>query len=175
MDLILNLIVLLLVFVLIILFLKYLKLKDEIERRALSLFEEWRSTELKKEVEEKAKILFSEWKQKEEKNIRRDAIKRSEAVVMGKITEHLVPYFPEFKYNPKDARFVGSPVDFIVFDGLSEDNLKKIVFIEVKTGKKGTLSHREKLIKKCVEDKNIEYELIHHDYNHNNKNSKIKK
>ncbi|WP_292459763.1 Holliday junction resolvase-like protein [Methanothermococcus sp.] len=166
MDLILNLIVLLLVVVLIFLFWKYLKLKEEIELRALKLFDEWKTIELKREVDEKAKILFKEWKQKEEKNIRRDAIKRSEAVVKGKIIENLIPYFPEFKYNPKDARFIGSPVDFVVFDGLSERNLRKIVFVEVKTGKKGTLSNREKLIKKCVENKNIKYELIHHSHSY---------
>ena len=161
MDLI-NLSILVLIIALIYLFWRYLKLKDEIEKRALELFKEWKDIELKKEVDEKANLLFKEWKQKEEKNIRKDAIKRSEAIVRGKITENLIPYFPEFKYNPKDAKFIGSPVDFIVFDGLSGGNLKKIVFIEVKTGKRGILSNREKSIKKCVENKNIEYELIHH-------------
>ena len=162
MNLISNLIVLILLVVLIYLFWNYLKLKEEIETRALKLFEEWKSIELKREVDERANLLFKEWKQKEEKSIRKDAIKRSEAVVRGKITEHLIPYFPEFKYNPKDAKFIGSPIDFIIFDGLNEGNLKKIIFVEVKTGKKGSLSDKEKLIKRCIENKNIEYELIHH-------------
>ena len=26
------------------------------------------------------------------------------------MTEHLVPFFPGFKYNPKDVRFVGTPI-----------------------------------------------------------------
>jgi len=55
--------------------------------------------------------------------------------LLGKITEHFIPYLPMFKYNPKDARFIGSPIDFIVFDGLSEGEIRKIVLVEVKAGK----------------------------------------
>jgi len=42
---------------------------------------------------------------------------------------------PEFNYNPTDARFLGSPVDFVVFNGLSGDSPEEVVFLEVKTGK----------------------------------------
>ncbi len=114
------------------------------------------------QANEKAKLLFQEWSQKEEKNIREDSIKRSQAVIMGKITEHLIPYFPDFKYNPKDVRFLGTPVDFVVFDGLSEGEvMKKVVFLEVKTGKSAGLSTREKQIRTCIEGKNVGYEIIH--------------
>ena len=92
MDLI-NLSILVLIIALIYLFWRYLKLKDEMEKRALELFKEWKDIELKKEVDEKANLLFEEWKQKEEKNIRKDAIKRSEAIVRGKITENLFLIF----------------------------------------------------------------------------------
>ena len=46
-------------------------------------------------------------------------MKRSEAVIKGKVTEHRVPFFEEFDFDPGDARFLGSPIDLIVFDGLS--------------------------------------------------------
>src|SRR3989442_11792730 len=78
----------------------------------------------------------------EEQRIREDAIKKSEAVIRGKVTEHLMPYLPEFKYNPKDVRFIGTPVDLLVFDGLSEGEVKQIVFIEVKTGRESSTSPR---------------------------------
>ncbi|WP_235280356.1 Holliday junction resolvase-like protein [Thermotoga sp. Mc24] len=42
---------------------------------------------------------------KEEKRIRKDAIDKSKSVIMGPVTEHLIPFFPEFRYNPKDTRF----------------------------------------------------------------------
>src|SRR2546425_10945225 len=100
------------------------------------------------------------WVQREESRIRGDAIKKSEAVIRGKVTEHLIPYFPEFKFNPKDVRFIGTPVDLIVFDGLSEGEVKQVLFIEVKTGRDSSTSPREKLVKDCVGKKAVSYEMI---------------
>ena len=154
--------ILLLVLFLIYLFWKYSELKGEIENRARDIFEKWRLTELETQANEKAKLLFQDWAQQEEKGIREDAIKRSEAVIQGKVTEHLIPFFPDFKYNPKDARFMGTPVDLVVFDGLSEGEMRKVVFVEVKTGKTANLSSRERLVRNCVESKNVAYEIIHH-------------
>ncbi len=101
------------------------------------------------------------WRQDEERMVREDAIKRSESVIRGKITEHLMPFLPGFPYNPRDARFVGTPIDFIVFDGLSEDKLRKIIFVEVKTGKTGSLSGRERQVRDCVQNKEVVYKLLH--------------
>ena len=123
---------------------KYVELKGRIEQRARQIFEEWRERELETTSARKAEILFEEWKRRYEKEIRKDAIEKSKAVITGKVTEHLIPYLPEFKYNPKDARFIGSPIDLIVFDGLDDGELRKIVFVEVKSGK-STLSKRESL------------------------------
>ncbi len=97
----------------------------------------------------------------EREQIREDAIKQSEVVIRAKVTEHLMPYFPDFRYNPKDVRFVGSPIDLVVFDGLAEGNLKKVAFIEVKTGKDADLSVREKDVKKCIDNRAVTFEIIH--------------
>ena len=80
-------------------------------------------------------------------------------MITGKVTEHLIPYLPEFRYNSKDARFIGSPIDLIVFDGLDEGDLRKIVFVEVKSGK-STLSKRERLIRDAIERKKVEWEIL---------------
>lgn len=151
----------LLVIVLIYLFWKYSELRGEIETRARGIFEKWRATELETQANEKAQLLFQNWMREEEGRIREDAIKKSEAVITGKVTEHLVPFFPDFSYNPKDARFIGSPVDLVIFDGLNEGDLKKVVFVEVKTGKTAGLSARERFVKHCVENKNVVYETIY--------------
>jgi len=143
------------------LLLKYIQLKGLVESRARDLYEFWQEREMNRQVSEKTDIIFRKWKLDEDKKIRQDAIKKSEAVIRGKVTEHLIPYFPEFEYNPKDARFLGTPVDFIVFDGLSEGEMNKIVFIEVKSGKFDTLSKREKLVRECVDRGKVSYEIIH--------------
>lgn len=94
-----------------------------------------------------AQIELQMWKSQHEQLIRQDAIRSSQAVTMGKMTEHFAPYFPGFVYNPKDARFIGNPVDYIVFDGLSEERSVRIIFLEVKTGD-SQLNRREQC-KRC--------------------------
>lgn len=93
---------------------------------------------------------------------RRDALARSRNVVSGKVQEHLVPFFPEFLelFNPRDARFLGSPIDFVVFAGLDEgDECRDVVLVEVKTGK-SALSKRERHVRDAVEAGRVSYKLI---------------
>jgi len=103
-----------------------------------------------------AYLYFLVWRIRYTAGIRRDAVQRSEAVTAGKVHEQLVPYLPAFPYNPKDVRFLGSPVDLVVFDGLADGRLERIVFVEVKTGA-STLSHREKWIRDAVEAGAVEW------------------
>jgi len=150
-----------LIFLILILILlwKYFELKGKVEQRAIEIFEKWKEREIESLSTKKAEILFKEWKQKYEKEIRRDAIEKSKAVIAGKATEHLAPFLPNFKYNPKNVRFLGSPIDLIVFDGLDEGDLKSIVFVEIKYGK-SMLTKREKQIKDIIERKKVRWELL---------------
>jgi predicted Holliday junction resolvase-like endonuclease len=91
--------------------------------------------------------------------VRRNAIDQSRAVTRGQIYEQLVPYLPEFKFNPKDAQFLGKPVDFVVFDGLDDGELRRIVFVEVKTGA-ATLTTRERRIRDAIRRGRVEWTEI---------------
>ena len=93
----------------------------------------------------------------DKKNVRKDAVKRSKAVIGGQVAEQIAPFLPNFPANPSDARFIGKPVDFIVFSGLSEtEKIDEILFVEVKTGK-SALNEREKEVKKAVERGKVRY------------------
>ncbi len=85
-----------------------------------------------------------------EQGARGDAVKRSRAVLTGQIGEQLAPFFPDFPGDPADARFLGKPVDYIVFTGLSAGNPVEVVFVEVKTGD-ARLSAVEKSLKEAIE------------------------
>ncbi len=131
-------------------------LRGEAIREAQEQLVKWRSEELesaKRQIWEvlskDATVSLEQWKVEAETEIRKDAIDKSQSVTMGKMTEHLVPYLPGFGFNPRDARFIGSPIDLIVFDGLGEGNVKKIVFIEIKTGV-SNLSTRERIVRDAV-------------------------
>jgi len=103
-----------------------------------------------------ALLYFQAWKSRYTDAIRQDAIQRSHAVTVGKVHEQLVPYLPDFHFNPKDARFLGTPVDLVVFDGLDEGQLRRVVFVEVKTGG-SALSARERQIREAVEAGQVEW------------------
>jgi predicted Holliday junction resolvase-like endonuclease len=96
------------------------------------------------------------WKWRYTRALRRDAVQRSEAVTVGKVAEQLVPFFPEFRFNPRDARFLGAPVDLVVFDGLAEGRVRRVVFIEVKT-RGARLTARERLVREAVEAGRVEW------------------
>lgn len=91
------------------------------------------------------------------RNIRKDTLKRSKAVRGGNMMENFAPYFENFPCNPEDAKFLGKPVDFVCFSGLSEkDEADEIIFVEVKTGD-SKLSQREKSIKNAVKAGRVRY------------------
>ena len=88
---------------------------------------------------------------------RKDAVKRSRAVLSGQMAEQIAPFLRDFPCNPADVRFVGKPLDFIGFPGASDGSgIKEILFIEVKTGN-SALSSREKEIKEAVNAGKVRY------------------
>ena len=98
-------------------------------------------------------------KEKEE-DIRKDAVERSRSTLKGKISEHLAPFSEEFEYNASDARFLGSPIDYVVFDGMSDGSEEiKIVFADVKTGS-SKLSSVQRKIKKAVEEGQVKWSTL---------------
>ena len=89
-------------------------------------FRDWRDAEIQK------------W-QTEMEQARKSAVTQSRAVLGGKFTEQMVPFFPDFKYDPTEVRFIGSPIDMVVFPGLAKGDPEEIVILEVKTGKSASL------------------------------------
>ena len=63
-----------------------------------------------------------------------EALKRSRATLKGQIGERFAPFEGGFGYEPADARFLGSPVDYVVFDGLTDGQIRGVAFVEVKVG-----------------------------------------
>jgi predicted Holliday junction resolvase-like endonuclease len=138
-----------------------IKLGSEIGQK---IFEE-KKAELEKSFEEKYKILLEEWKIKSEKELREDALERSRAVLKGALAEQLAPIFKIFGHNPSDARFIGDPVDYIIFDGYTEvkerieDKPITIILAEVKTGE-ATLTYEQRRIKEGIEKGLVKFEII---------------
>jgi len=88
---------------------------------------------------------------------RKDAILKSRAVLGGYFSEQLAPFLPNFKHLPTECRFVGKPIDLIVFKGMDEKDINEVVFVEVKSGK-SKLSPVEKKLKETIEKKKVRWE-----------------
>ncbi len=98
-----------------------------------------------------------------EKNIRKDAISKSINTLLGKMGEEFAPLFlaEKLNVNPRDFRHLGSPVDYIAFKGLSDDDTQaEVIFIEVKAGKSSGITVREKKVKEAVLSRRVSYEVV---------------
>ena len=93
------------------------------------------------------------------KKARDDSKKRQRAILKGDISEIIAPWALEGVNSVKELRFLGSPIDFIGFNGLDVDGEINIKFIEIKTGK-SRLTKDEKRIKEAVEAKRVEWQTI---------------
>ena len=95
-----------------------------------------------------------------QKKLRDEAIEQSRSVLKGKIAEQIVPLLKDFKYNLADARFLGAPIDYIIFDGMTDDRNKfNLVFVDVKKGN-ATLTLRQEKIREAVDSGRIKWETI---------------
>ncbi len=149
---------------LLLLALRDVALRLRLNARVEAEVQAWRERELSRvqrqleqAAEMQARALFDQWRGESEGDIRRDAVSRSRSVIAGKVVEHLAPYLDGFPYNPKDVRFLGSPVDLVVFDGLDDGHLRTVVFIEVKTGA-SALTQRERAVRDALRAGRVAWE-----------------
>lgn len=89
----------------------------------------------------------------------RKRVDKSRSVVFGQVAEHFAPLLPGFAYSVKDARFLGQPVDYLIFHGLSEGKELELVFCEIKTGG-AKLSTHELALKKAIEAGRVRFEVL---------------
>lgn len=87
---------------------------------------------------------------------RQDAITRSRAVLGGQFSEQLAPYLPDFQYLPTECRFIGKPIDFIVFKGADAKKIDEVIFVEVKSGN-AKLNEHEKNLKDTIDKKRVRW------------------
>jgi predicted Holliday junction resolvase-like endonuclease len=140
------------------------------QQQAQQMFNNWvnqHSQQLQQQLEQSIKQQYEAklemWKQQNEQMIRKDAIARSVNTLLGRIGEEFAPLLLADKYqvNPKDFRHLGSPVDYIAFKGLSDDNVDpEVIFIEVKSGKSSSLTERERKVRDAIRNGKVRYEVV---------------
>jgi len=80
---------------------------------------------------------------------------RQRAGIKGKLTEMFAPFLAGFPFKASECKFLGDPIDYVVFEGLDERDVKAIRFVEVKEGT-SKLSKHQKQIKQILDSLNSE-------------------
>ncbi|WP_173911701.1 Holliday junction resolvase-like protein [Acinetobacter sp. Marseille-Q1618] len=98
------------------------------------------------------------------------SVNTSRAVLKGKMAEQLAPIMPQFQYLPNDAKFLGDPIDYIVFDGYTEFRDDggaaegiEIVLIDIKSGG-ARLSKGQQAIAQAIREGRVRFETIRIDF-----------
>ena len=98
------------------------------------------------------------------------SVNTSRAVLKGKMAEQLAPIMPEFQYLPSDAKFLGDPVDYVVFDGYSDfrdgegraEDIE-VVLIDIKSGG-ARLTKGQQAIAQAIAQGRVRFETIRIDF-----------
>lgn len=133
------------------------KLSDAVLFDGLSSFPDVAETKRKEFLDELSKRMDELKKRKLYVDV--GAEKKTIEVGFGKIIEKIVPAHKAFNIARCDCRPLFEPIDFIVFNGMSEMNINSVTFLEVKTGN-SKLSSNERKIRDAVDDKRVEYKAI---------------
>ena len=94
------------------------------------------------------------------------SVNTSRAVLKGKMAEQFAPFLPEFPYLPSDAKFLGDPIDYVVFSGYSEfrEGLKSadeidIILVDIKSGQ-ARLTKGQQAIAQAISQGRVRFETI---------------
>lgn len=98
------------------------------------------------------------------------SVNTSRAVLKGKMAEQFAPLFPEFHYLPSDAKFLGDPVDYVIFDGYTDfrdgdgraEDIE-VVLIDIKSGG-ARLTKGQMAIAQAIRDGKVRFETIRIDF-----------
>ncbi|MCL4398186.1 MAG: hypothetical protein M1322_02120 [Candidatus Parvarchaeota archaeon] len=105
---------------------------------------------------------IEQWEKYEMQKALEKTVNIQRPILKGKISEQLFPILYEKEGDLSDLRFLGNPIDYIKFEGLSnlsETGKIKIKFIEIKTGN-AKLNKNEEAVKKAVQDKEVYWDEI---------------
>ena len=99
----------------------------------------------------------AEWKSGKLEDIVKTRLRQSRAILGGLVSEQIAPLLPDFPFDPGDCRFIGKPVDFIVFQGMNRQKISEVVFLEIKTGASKSLNQQEKNLRDAIQSGRVRW------------------
>jgi predicted Holliday junction resolvase-like endonuclease len=96
---------------------------------------------------------------------RKESVSHSRNALKGRIAEQMAPLLPGFGYLPADCRFLGNPIDYVVFNGHTEfsdpegsDEDLEIVLLEIKQNS-SQLSRVQRAVRRAAEEGRVRFEV----------------
>lgn len=83
----------------------------------------------------------------------------TKAVNIGKNLEKVLTTMKDFKWPAPDSKFLGDPIDLIIFNGLSRNKVESINFVEVKSGN-ARLNDHQKSIRDAIAEHKVSYKVF---------------
>lgn len=78
-------------------------------------------------------------------HLRKEIADQQRAGIKGKVSETFAPFLEGFPFKPSECKFLGDPIDYVVFEGLDERDVKGIHFVEVKQGSSQLSKHQKQI------------------------------
>ena len=104
--------------------------------------------------------------QREIEKTRIQSVDTSRFVLKAKMAETIAALLPGFEYLPSDCRFIGDPIDYIIFNGYTElkdhgekDEVLEVVLLEIKQGN-AALSKGQRAIKKAINGNRVSFKEV---------------
>lgn len=107
---------------------------------------------------EKADEIESKFEEEKEK-IKEEARERGRAQVPELVRQSLDDKFAKLHYNPYDIKALLHPIDFVVFDGMTDEEMKNVVLLAKSTTNQ-YLQTIHNNIARTVEDKNYDWKVV---------------
>lgn len=81
----------------------------------------------------------------------------AKAINIGFILERIAPTLDSFRFSHNDCRSIFDPIDYIIFEGLSNKNhVDKIFFVDIKTGA-SKLSKKQLEIRAIISEGKVDF------------------
>ncbi len=147
------------------------------ERRLIQQYE----SQLRRTIEQYEARLrqLAEQHQKAIEQARRQSVEQSRRTIKGQISEQLVPLLAGFEFFPADARFIGHPIDYVVFHGYTDlrdgngraDRLE-VVLLDIKRNM-AALTKEQRAIMEAVRAGRVSFQIVRVDEQGNVKSHKV--
>ncbi len=122
---------------------------------------------------------MDEQHRKEVEQARRQSVEQSRHTIKGQISEQMAPLLPGFEFSSSDARFIGDPVDYVVFhgytdlrDGNGSADGVEVVILDIKRNM-ARLTREQQAVMGAIEAGRVSFRIVRVDDQGNVKSNSV--